>query len=169
MRGFIATAPTYAQNLAGSTKSRISLCIDFLRIWARQGFHRKLAHRNLLAERRCLLARIQRIEARLAVTAGTRAGRVHGYPATGERHTKTIRIQAFRTRLAEVEQQLGTGRVSVCRGGKALLHMRNHLADACGTETQWRMRWAASRLFLTADGEKGKTCRRPVEAPFSTK
>jgi hypothetical protein len=41
MRGFIATAPTYAQNLAGSAKSRISLCIDFLRIWARQGFHRK--------------------------------------------------------------------------------------------------------------------------------
>jgi IS605 OrfB family transposase len=117
----------------------------------------QLAHRNLLAERRSLLARIKRIEARLAVTAGQRAGRVHGYPATAERHAKTIRIQTFRTRLAEVEQQLGTGRVSVCRGGKALLRQRNNLADAGLTETQWRQRWAASRLFLTADGEKDKT------------
>ena len=36
----------------------------------------QLAHRNLLAERRSLLARIKRIETRLAVMAGKRAGRV---------------------------------------------------------------------------------------------
>ena len=82
----------------------------------------QLAHRNLLAERRSLLARIKRIETRLAVAAGKRAGRVRGYATAAERHGKTIRIQTFRTRLAEVEQRLGTGRVSVCRGGKALLH-----------------------------------------------
>ena len=117
----------------------------------------QLAHRNLLAERRSLLARIKRIETRLAVMAGKRAGRVRGYPTTAGRHAKTIRIQTFRTRLAEVEQQLGTGRVSVCRGGKALLHKRNNLADAGLTETRWRMRWAAARLFITADGEKDKT------------
>ncbi len=117
----------------------------------------QLAHRNLLAERRSLLARIRRIETRLAVTAGKGAGRVHGYPTTAERHAKTIRIQALRTRLAEAEQQLDTGRVSVCRGGKALLRTRNNLADAGLTETRWRERWAASRLFLTADGEKDKT------------
>ena len=117
----------------------------------------QLAHRNLLAERRSLLARIKRIETRLAVMAGKRAGRVRGYPTTAERHAKTIRIQTFRTRLAEVEQQLDTGRVSVCRGGKALLRKRNNLADAGLTETQWRERWAASRLFITADGEKDKT------------
>ena len=91
------------------------------------------------------------------MTAGTRAGRVRGYPATAGRHAKTIRIQTLRTRLAEVDQQLDTGRVSVCRGGKALLHKRCNLADAGLTETQWRERWAASRLFLTADGEKDKT------------
>jgi hypothetical protein len=34
----------------------------------------QLAYRNLLAERRCLLARIERIEARRAVAAGQRAG-----------------------------------------------------------------------------------------------
>ena len=117
----------------------------------------QLAHRNLLAERRSLLARIKRIQTRLAVTAGKRAGRVRGYPTAAERHAKTIRIQTFRTRLAEVEQQLDTGRVSVCRGGKALLRKRCNLADAGLTETRWRERWAASRLFLTADGEKDKT------------
>lgn len=117
----------------------------------------QLAHRNLLAERRCLLARIKRIETRLAVTAGKRAGRLRGYPTTAERHAKTIRVQTFRTRLAEVGQQLDTGRMSVCRGGKALLRKRNNLADAGLTETRWRELWAASRLFLTADGEKGKT------------
>ena len=66
----------------------------------------QLAYRNLLAERRSLLARIKRIETRLAVTAGKRAGRVRGYPTAAERHAKTIRIQTLRTRLAEVEQQL---------------------------------------------------------------
>jgi hypothetical protein len=117
----------------------------------------QLAYRNLLAERRSLLARIKRIETRLAVAAGKRAGRARGYPTAAERHAKTIRIQTFRTRLAEVEQQLDTGRVSVCRGGKTLLRKRNGLADAGLTETQWRERWAASRLFITADGEKDKT------------
>jgi hypothetical protein len=117
----------------------------------------QLACRNLLAERGSLAARIRRIEARLAVPAGARAGRVRGYATTAERHAKTLRIQALRTRLAAVEQQLGTGRVSACRGGKALLRTRHNLADAGLTETRWRERWAASRLFLTADGEKDKT------------
>ena len=74
-----------------------------------------------------------------------------------KQHAKTIRIQTFRTRLAEVERQLDTGRVSVCRGRKALLRKRNNLAEAGLTETRWRERWAASRLFITADGEKDKT------------
>src|SRR5262249_21433753 len=117
----------------------------------------QLARPNLLAGRRSLLARIRRIETRLAVMAGRRAGRVRGYPTAAERHAKTIRIQTLRTRLARVERQLDAGRVSVCRGGKALLRKRNNLSDAGLTETRWRERWAASRLFLTADGEKDKT------------
>ena len=48
----------------------------------------QLAHRNLLAERRCLLARIKRIQTRLAVTAGKRAGPVRGYPTAAERHAR---------------------------------------------------------------------------------
>jgi IS605 OrfB family transposase len=117
----------------------------------------QLASRNLLAERRCLLARINQIQARLAVTAGQRAGRVRGYSIAAERHAKTIRLQTLRTRLATVQRQLASGRVSVCRGGKALLRTRHNLADAGLTEDQWRERWEASRLFLIADGEKDKT------------
>jgi hypothetical protein len=117
----------------------------------------QLACRNLLAERRCLLARIARIETRLAVPAGERAGRVRGYPTPAERHAKTLRVQGFRTRLADVEQQLESGQVSVCRGGKALLRKRGNLADADLSEAGWRARWESARLFLTADGEKDKT------------
>jgi hypothetical protein len=116
----------------------------------------QLACRNLVAERQSLLARVNRIESRLAVVAGTRAGRVRGYRTAAERHAKTVRVQTLRTRLAEVGQRLESGRVSVCRGGKNLLRKRNSLADAGLTETQWREEWEASRLFLTADGEKDK-------------
>jgi hypothetical protein len=113
----------------------------------------RLAYRNLLAERHSLLARIKRIETRSAVPAGLRAGRVPGYPTRAGRHSKTVRVQALRTRLTGVEQQLQTGRVSVCRGGKTLLHKRNNLGAAGLTEAQWREQWTASRLFLTADIE----------------
>jgi hypothetical protein len=113
----------------------------------------QLAYRNLLAERRCLLARIKRIEARRAVAAGQRAGRVRGYATAAERHAKTIRVQTLRARLANVERQLESGRISVCRGGKKLLRKRNSLAAAGLTETKWRERWEASRMFLTGWGE----------------
>jgi hypothetical protein len=63
----------------------------------------------------------------------------------------------FAPGLTKVEQQLQTGRVSVCRGGKTLLHKRDNLGAAGLTEAQWREQWTASRLFLTADGEKDKT------------
>jgi len=46
--------------------------------------------------------------------------------------------------------------VSVVRGGKALLRKRNNLAAAGLTAREWRREWEASRLFLTADGEKDK-------------
>ena len=41
-------------------------------------------------------------------------------------------------------------------GGKRLWRTRNHLDAAGITEQQWRQRWDATRLFLTADGESGK-------------
>ena len=44
----------------------------------------------------------------------------------------------------------------VTRGGRRLMRARLNLAAAGLTEGQWRDRWDAARLFLTADGEKDK-------------
>jgi hypothetical protein len=118
----------------------------------------RLAGQNLHAERSSLQVRIGRIRARLAVPAGGRAGRVRGYATAAERHAKTVRLQVLTARLARVDRQLASGTVSVVRGGKALLRMRDNLAGAGLTADQWRRRWESARLFLTADGEKDKAC-----------
>ena len=49
-----------------------------------------------------------------------------------------------------------SGRPSITVGGKRLWRNRNHLDEAGMTEQQWRARWDAARMFLTADGESGK-------------
>jgi hypothetical protein len=116
----------------------------------------QLAWRNLLAWQRSLTVRTARIEARLAVPPGQRRGRVRGYTTAAERHSKELRLAHLQAQLAGVRRKVADGRVSVCRGGKALLRARHHLAEAGLTEAQWRARWNASRLFLTADGEKDK-------------
>ena len=116
----------------------------------------QLAMRNLRADRSGLLARIAAIRARLAVPAGGRAGRVRGYATAAERHAKAVRLQVLQARLAAADRRLAAGRVSVVRGGRALLRARGRLAAAALTGAGWRERWEASRLFLTADGEKGK-------------
>ncbi|QFS94604.1 hypothetical protein FIV07_27915 (plasmid) [Mycobacterium sp. THAF192] len=120
----------------------------------------RLAVQNMWVERASLAARIRTITARLAAPVGGATGTgkraVRGYPSKAERHSKTIRLQALTTRLAAVEADLASGDVHVVRGGKALLHHRNNLAHAGLTPGQWRQRWDAGRLFLTADGEKDK-------------
>jgi hypothetical protein len=116
----------------------------------------RLAGQNLRVERASLMARIRRIETRLAVRAGGTAGNTRGYATAAERHSKTVRLQALKARLARVERRAGSGAVSVVRGGKALLRKRNNLAAAGLSEACWRRQWESSRLFLTADGEKDK-------------
>jgi IS605 OrfB family transposase len=116
----------------------------------------ELAERNLRAERSSLQARVRRIEARIAVPAGGRSGRLRGYASPAERHGKVIRLQALRLRLARVERHLDAGMVSVVRGGRALLRKRANLTAAGLTEAGWREQWDAARIFLTADGEAGK-------------
>ncbi len=116
----------------------------------------QLGLRNLAAERGTLAARARQIEARLAVPAGTREGRLSGYATPAERHGKALRLKALKARLARVEQRLASGSVPVTRGGRRLMRARLNLAAAGLTEPQWRNAWDASRLFLTADGEKGK-------------
>jgi hypothetical protein len=116
----------------------------------------QLAFRNLDAERRTLQARARTIGARLAVPAGKKAGRISGYATAAERHAKTLRLKTLKGRLARVERQIADGRVSVTRGGRRLMRARLNLAGAGLTGAQWRNRWDAARLFLTADGEKDK-------------
>ena len=117
---------------------------------------RDLAERNRKAEAATLRGRVRKIEARLAVPAGGRRRRVRGYATRAERHGKQQRLQVLRARLAEAERRLVSGRVSVCRGGRGLLRKRDSLAAAGLSAAQWRERWDAARMFLTADGEAGK-------------
>jgi hypothetical protein len=116
----------------------------------------RLAEQNPRAERASLLARVRRIEARLAVPAGGKAGRTRGYATAAERHSKMIRLYALKARLGRVGHQLDAGTVPVTRGGRDLLRKRASLTGAGLAEDQWRAEWEASRLFLTADGEKDK-------------
>ena len=116
----------------------------------------RLAGQNLRAGQASLQARIRRIEARLAVPAGGKSGRIRGYGNAAERHDKAVRLRSLQARLARVERQLEAGTVSVVRGGKALLRKRNNLAAAGLTAARWRREWESARLFLTADGEKDK-------------
>jgi hypothetical protein len=137
--------------------------------WAR-------AYANLLDARTALRRAVKCLQARLAVPAGQARGRGHsrvrGYQSQAERFEKQRRLQQLRSRLSAVEGRLAAGRVSVCRGGRRLARLRHAVAgpgagdggsvgdgratQVTVTEAQWRERWEAERLFLTADGEAGK-------------
>jgi hypothetical protein len=73
-----------------------------------------------------------------------------------ERFAKTRRLAVLRSRLNTAERALAAGRPSMVVGGKRLWRTRNHLDAAQMTEQQWRDRWDAQRMFVTADGETGK-------------
>jgi hypothetical protein len=91
---------------------------------------------------------------------------VRGYATRAERFQKQRRLQHLQVQLAEVEGRLAAGQVSVCRGGRRLAKLCHAVAhDREGgkrgsktelTQAEWRARWQAQRLFLTADGEAVK-------------
>ncbi|HEX6523754.1 MAG TPA: transposase, partial [Streptosporangiaceae bacterium] len=116
----------------------------------------QLADRNRRADRQALRARIRVIQARLQVPAGGRQGRARGYGSQAERHARQRRLQALQARLANAERRAAAGRVRACRGGRRLARTRHNLGAAGLTGAQWRSRWEAERLFLTADGEAAK-------------
>lgn len=65
-------------------------------------------------------------------------------------------MQILQSRLALLEARIGSGQVSVCRGGTRRARNRHDL-DAAGIDKNtWRKHWQAHRLFLTADGEADK-------------
>ena len=125
----------------------------------------QLASRNLAAERATLRSRARKIESRLAIPAGKKQGRLAGYATPAERYGKTIRLNALKGRLARVERQAEAGAVSVARGGRRLMRARLNLAAAGLTEDQWRERWEAARLFITADGEADKKWGNETKRP----
>lgn len=125
----------------------------------------QLGLRGLAAHVRDLRAAVEVLEARCglrtgelapAADTGGRSRRRRGYRNTAERCAKTRRLAVLRDRLARAEDVLAGGRPSITVGGKRLWRNRNHLDAADITEQQWRGRWAAARMFLTADGESGK-------------
>jgi hypothetical protein len=113
-------------------------------------------YRNLVDERAGLQRAIRRIRARLAIPAGGQVGRVRGYASRAERWQKQHRLAILTARLTRVEARIAQGRISVVRGGRRLLHTRQHLEAAGLTESQWRQRWRVARWFLAADGEADK-------------
>jgi hypothetical protein len=116
----------------------------------------RLAGQNMRAGKASLQARIRRIQARLPVPAGGKAGQVRGYATPAGRHARTVRLHTLKARLARVDRQLEAAAVPVVRGGKTLLRKRGDLAAAGLTGERWRVEWESARLFLTADGEKDK-------------
>ncbi|MFB8308898.1 hypothetical protein ACFC5T_10120 [Streptomyces sp. NPDC055961] len=115
----------------------------------------QLSLRCLSDERASLRRAVRAIEKRLAVPCGQRKSKVRGYPDQTERWAKQRRLAVLKTRLADVEDRLEGGRPSIVMGGRRLAKARHSLADAGLTEAEWRQRWDAARLFLTADGESG--------------
>ena len=115
----------------------------------------QLSLRCLADERAALTRAIAAIGQRLAVACGQRASRVRGYRDQAERAGKQRRLQVLTSRLSAAERRLGSGHPAIVIGGARLARARHNLADAALTPAQWRERWAAARLFLTADGESG--------------
>ncbi len=125
----------------------------------------QLGMRGLVAHIADLQAAVGVLEARCALRPGElepvddqAAGRRRrrGYRSAAERFAKTRRLAVLRERLAAAQCAIAKGRPSIAAGGKRLWRTRNHLDAADMTEQQWRERWEARRLFLTADGESGK-------------
>ncbi|AZM93212.1 hypothetical protein D1J60_18840 [Streptomyces sp. W1SF4] len=115
----------------------------------------QLSLRCLLDERGSLRRTISKITQRLAVPCCQRAGGVRGYSTQQERALKQRRLQVLAARLAELEQRIDAGRPAIVVGGRRLATVRHNLADTNLSESDWRKRWDAQRMFLTADGESG--------------
>lgn len=114
-------------------------------------------YRNLLSQRTSLRRAIDRIQMRLAAPIGGREGRVSGYVTAEEHWEKVRRRQVLQGRLADVEARIAEGRVSVVRGGRRLANTRHNLPKAGMDTAQWRKKWDAQRLFLSANGSRDWT------------
>jgi hypothetical protein len=78
-----------------------------------------------------------------------------GYRNASEKTAKTVRLHMLETRLSVATARRNGGHPRVVLGGGKLWRTRQNLAAAGMNEDQWRARWDAARMFLTADGETG--------------
>ena len=109
-------------------------------------------------ERQMLNYRDELIDKQAAVAAITErlakpVGESGGYATLQERFAKQKRLQSLRRRVGWIEGRVEVGRVSVVRGGKRLLNLRNNLEASDMDAPQWRDRWDAARWFIAADGD----------------
>ncbi|WP_406730313.1 IS200/IS605 family accessory protein TnpB-related protein [Streptomyces sp. NBC_01794] len=131
--------------------------------WA--GSVTRSTHDQWALARRCLAACIHSLEAgiktlqhRLSLPVGERGSKQApgGYRSKGEWFHKSRRLAALQARHAAALADWQAGRVRVVRGGKRLVNTRHNLEKANLTAGEWRDRWGAERMFLSADGESGK-------------
>ncbi|MFB7183295.1 hypothetical protein ACFCYI_37010 [Streptomyces sp. NPDC056257] len=115
----------------------------------------QLSLRCLLDERTSLRRAVAKIRQRAEVPCGRRVDGVRGYSSRAERAQKQCRLRVLTARLAEVEVRIEAGHPAIVVGGRRLVKTRHNLTAAELTEQQWRERWDARRMFLTADGESG--------------
>ncbi|MFI1912393.1 hypothetical protein [Nocardia sp. NPDC020380] len=97
------------------------------------------------------------LEARCALQPNERDGKIIGYRNAAERFAKTRRLAVLRERSERARRDLADAHARIVVGGKRLWRKRNHLAQAGLSENEWRREWDAARMFLTADGETGKS------------
>lgn len=131
--------------------------------WA--GAITKASHDQWALARRCQAAHLANRDAGIAtirhrlslpVAEKGRKGAPGGYRSRQEWHAKTRRLATLEACRAVVAADRDAGRVSVVAGGRRLANTRHNLADAGLTVAEWRDRWDAARVFLSADGEAGK-------------
>ena len=117
-----------------------------------------LSRRAQAAHLANLDAGIATIRHRLSLPLGRPGvkGSPGGYRSRQEWHAKSRRLATLRSRRDRVATDQATGHVSVVVGGRRLANTRHHLDAAGLTQTQWRDRWQAARMFLSAEGETGK-------------
>lgn len=118
------------------------------------GLARRAQYQHLMS----LDAGIRMLRHRLSLPVGEKesGGKPGGYRSRQEWFAKTRRLAILETAYGRVRTERNAGKVSVVRGGRRLMNTRHNLTAAGKTEAQWREEWAASRWFLTADGESGK-------------
>ncbi|BCY09379.1 hypothetical protein [Actinoplanes sp. L3-i22] len=115
----------------------------------------QLGMRALKADVSSLSKALTVLEGRIGAPVGGRAGRTFGYASRRERAAKQQRRQAVAARHTAARDRLADGRPAIVAGGRRLAKTRHRLGSAGLTAAQWRARWDASRMFLTADGETG--------------